>query len=283
MSHDTPTSPPLIGLPSNPLISCAEDSRAKICPSQENEQASTAPEAASGLNMSDAYAHYDRATSVWRTSQVCLITQQWDVYSETWPSAGTMRNGVAFRQPTWAPRTSARESGLWPTPRNCSAMAATITPSSAWKENRFQNLETVVGQMMWPTPTASDADARQAKAGTCYVTANRTLRRRNKDGTTSNMGLSGQMFPTPTVADSKRAWNFGRGEGSPTLAGFVKSWPTPSSNNVTGGATGLGDGSGNRKKPYAMLGETDGKKMDYQSLNPYWVEWLMGFPIGWLD
>jgi hypothetical protein len=35
-------------------------------------------------------------------------------------------------------------------------MASTITQESAWKQNRFPNLETVVGRRMWPTPTANE-------------------------------------------------------------------------------------------------------------------------------
>ena len=46
---------------------------------------------------------------------------------------------------------------MWPTPRSCSAMAATITPESAWNEKRNPNLETIVGQRMFPTPTAHNA------------------------------------------------------------------------------------------------------------------------------
>ena len=60
-------------------------------------------------------------------------------------------------------------------------------------------------------------------------------------------------------------------------------WPTPSSNSGTGGCTGLAGGSGNRLKLYKMLGEEEGKKMGCQSLNPLWVEWLMGWPLGWTD
>jgi len=36
-------------------------------------------------------------------------------------------------------------------------MAATITPKSAWNKNRNPNLETIVGQRMFPTPTAHNA------------------------------------------------------------------------------------------------------------------------------
>jgi len=46
---------------------------------------------------------------------------------------------------------------MWPTPRSCSAMAATITPESVWNEKRNPNLETIVGQRLWPTPTAHNS------------------------------------------------------------------------------------------------------------------------------
>lgn len=59
-------------------------------------------------------------------------------------------------------------------------------------------------------------------------------------------------------------------------------WPTPTSGN-TGGPTGLGGGSGNRKKIYKMVGEEEGKKMASGSLNPEWEEWLMGYPTGWTE
>jgi len=46
---------------------------------------------------------------------------------------------------------------MWPTPRSCSAMAATITPESAWNKKRNPNLETIVGRVQFPTPTAHNA------------------------------------------------------------------------------------------------------------------------------
>ncbi len=86
------------------------------------------------------------------------------------------------------------EFGFWPTPRSCSAMAATITPESAWNEKRNPNLETIVGQRMWPTPRA---------------------------------------FMHKDSKKDRGKYNLGE---------------------VVGGA-----------------------------LNPNWVEWLMGWPIGWTD
>src|SRR6185503_5376133 len=43
------------------------------------------PDQDSGANTSEPFAHFDPATSSWRTFQGCLLTQQWDEYSETWP------------------------------------------------------------------------------------------------------------------------------------------------------------------------------------------------------
>ena len=187
-----------------PLMSSRAASRAKTLALLENSAAwAKAPVPASGPRLSDLLASYDRNTSSWRTSQHCLLAQASGEadglaeFSETWPSAGMMRNGKTFRRQPWALPIAESASGLWPTPtlpnggrsvkhvtdwrsdrtayhngkkvqvdlraavnmwptpRSCSAMAATITPESAWAPGRFPNLETVVGRSIWPTPTAT--------------------------------------------------------------------------------------------------------------------------------
>jgi hypothetical protein len=44
---------------------------------------------------------------------------------------------------------------LWPTPRSCSSLAATLTPKLA--AHKYPNLETIVARTMWPTLTAHNA------------------------------------------------------------------------------------------------------------------------------
>ena len=126
MSDDTPTSKPLTGQASNPLTSCAGDSPAKTCQLQESKQGLMENEVGCGLSMPSAYAHFNRVTSSWKTYQVSLFTQQWDAFSETWPRAGMMQNGIACQRETVACLTDEREYGWLPTPQASDGLFLTI-------------------------------------------------------------------------------------------------------------------------------------------------------------
>jgi hypothetical protein len=83
------------------------------------------------------------------------------------------------------------------------------------------------------------------------------------------------VFPTPTTIDAGTG-RFNTSVGSsnhrPTLAMMAKKalWPTPTAHN----AKETGSPSQMERKT-VQLGDLVGG-----SLNPMWVEWLMGFPIG---
>jgi hypothetical protein len=48
---------------------------------------------------------------VWETPETeGIFCEHLDVFSETWPISGSMRNGVAYALPTWDPATPASES-----------------------------------------------------------------------------------------------------------------------------------------------------------------------------
>ncbi len=81
------------------------------------------------------------------------------------------------------------------------------------------------------------------------------------------------MFPTPTVTSGAQvAWDKTPGQtGGTTLAGYVKYWPTPTAHDAKD--TGTAPSEGNMNTPNLAF-QAGGK------LNPNWVEWLMGFPIG---
>ena len=106
-----------------PLMSSRAGSRAKISAQQEGKpESEREPAADFGPKSCDLLASYDRATSSWRTSQTCLVAlaigeaDGLAEFSETWPSAGMMRNGVTYRLGWWDCLISENVSGLWPTP-----------------------------------------------------------------------------------------------------------------------------------------------------------------------
>ena len=137
-----------------------EDFLAKTYQLQEKEQELTETEAVCGEKCRASFTKYNPDSFSWKTHQ-CSLLGDLDEFSETWPQWGLMRNGECWEQRTLGQIIRGTESGLleqtWPTPRSCSAMAATITPKSAWNEKRNPNLETIVGQRMFQTPTAHNA------------------------------------------------------------------------------------------------------------------------------
>ena len=134
----------------------------------------------------------------------------------------------------------------WPTPT-----AATSGPDYARATrpgSGGDDLVTAVAKTMWPTPTAQDWSP---TTGELYETSSGTVRLRRKDGRTSRIGLeaSARLWPTPNARDWKDTGPTQGKRKSPNLGTMVHGPDQP--------ATG--------------------------SLNPTWVEWLMGFPAGWTD
>ena len=85
-----------------------------------------------------------------------------------------------------------------------------------------------------------------------------------------------RMWPTPTQRDYKGSNSMthilrpGQKNHMGQLANAVKMFPTPRANCGSGMSK---HGDGGQDLQTAVGGQ----------LNPTWVEWLMGFPIGWTD
>jgi hypothetical protein len=119
-----------------PSMSSQGGSPAKTLALQEGKLASgMEQEAAYGPKSCDLLASYDHATSSWRTSQTCLVAllsgeaDGLAEYSETWPSAGMMRNGIVFRLPMLVPGIGGTEFGWLPTPTKSDAKGS---PRNRW-------------------------------------------------------------------------------------------------------------------------------------------------------
>ncbi len=99
-----------------PLTSLVEDSPAKILVQPGRAQESEGSKAGCGWKWRGSFVKYDPDTSSWRTRQ-CSLVEGLDVFSETWPRWGMMRNGECLERITLERPTSGIGFGLWPTPR----------------------------------------------------------------------------------------------------------------------------------------------------------------------
>jgi hypothetical protein len=255
-------SPPQDLLPMElPLTRFAEGSRARTSQTLASRLALRVSEAVSGPNTPASLANYDPASCSWRTSQHCLI-EGWTVFSETWPRSGMMRSGIAYQLQPLAPLTEGTDSG-W-------SLGMTQKPSHSV-----------------PTPTASDHIERRC-------TSTEML---NPD-TNKSMSLDRyvKFWPTPQAHDSHkgnaaRVGRYGTKHGGRNLNDEVLMWPTPSARDWKDNpgawmwnATNPDGTHRNRtdqlpRKVYAV----EGTAQNGGQLNPTWVEWLMGFPLGHTD
>jgi hypothetical protein len=94
----------------------------------------------------------------------------------------------------------------------------------------------------------------------------------------TNESVSG-LWQTPVADDtSSRRTKYAQG-GTP-LSLAVRLWPTPTAgNHKSGGYLAEWGGSAARK----VMAELVPQEEMFGPLNPDWVEWLMGWPIGWTD
>jgi hypothetical protein len=116
------------------------------------------------------------------------------------------------------------------------------------------------GSGLWPSPTVSDADrgAIIGKDDQYYQTSTGMPRKINRNGKDGSVGLARlvKFYPTPSASDVSLERR--KGELYQTKTGSIRA------RNPDGS-------SSNRGLPAMVGGE----------LNPNWVEWLMGWPIGW--
>lgn len=225
----------------------ARASRAKTCPMPVQAPDLPEPVRDSSGKWFEPLAWFDPATSSWRTWQRCLV-EGWTLFSGPWPRSGMTRNGIAFQRVPLAPLTGETVSGLLPTPEASNTKA--IALRSAGRSPRDFT------KPLWPAPAVMDT------------------------------GLTTELAKIQVRREAVKAKGInGNGFGM-SLGEAVRLWPTPTANDRKDAGYQL---QPNGTQAFTLSGaarESEGQPHDKAvggQLNPTWVEWLMGFPLGWTD
>ena len=163
----------------------------------------------------------------------------------TWKASATPAKHLLFQLVASMPHTEDTELRLWATPRANDAEKRGMI--SADKRNGLP-----AEVLFWPTPSASDCGRTAINP---HTTKNGTIRHIGKTGKQSYARLDAvaALYPTPKARDARDTTRL------------------PPSRIA------------DRNKDSLVQRVGREIKEECGQLNPTWVEWLMGFPIGWTD
>lgn len=247
-TFETSTSEP------NDQTSSAEASLAKISAAQEKRLAWLGNHPPFGGSLLESFASFDLCSSSWRTSQVSL-TGEWEMYSESWPRSGTMQNGIASRRQPSALRIKETGHLSWP------------TPMSRWGTSGMGTDSVKMMREQVDRGFLSYRDAITMTHGSIHRVGRTKMPTPSARWGTSGAANSGD------AAIIRKAVDSGSMKYEESLA-------------ITCGAVH------HKKLPEWRTGQLEewiakhGRSFSgrtHGSLNPMWVEWLMGFPPGWTD
>ena len=237
-----------------------------------------------GLNGSLAKMSEALLTSRWASSAAFL----------TWKASGTKPRHLLFQLAPSMPRTDATGSGLWPTVTASQARSEGLIKGMRKKvaagEISREEAEAMIGGSLeparmglWATPRTRDiADGR---------TLNDQGQRISKSSDLvfgANLADQVKMWPTPrsfsamaaNITEKTTRPEGYRGNLEEVVARTM--WPTPTTRDYKGGRkpeTLAASGRGEMN----TLNDAVTVRDQYGSLNPTWVEWLMGYEVGWTD
>jgi len=147
------TSRPLQAKNLSESIASQADSLAKTSATPEADEDYLEIAAASGMNLRASFAWWDRDTCSWKTSQQSFLEDSMQ-FSEPWPIAGTMRNGLVSPRAQWVHHTCDEGCSLWPTPTASMDGRGFGIPLYAnnrgrYRESTVQRVRELVGQHGW--------------------------------------------------------------------------------------------------------------------------------------
>ena len=199
-----------------------------------------------GLILSESLAKCDLHSYSLKTSQVSL-SGDLVKFSSTLPNWGIMLHGVLWEQMKQVRHIEEKGGSylpLIPTPTS----QANIQIKGQYSKKGGTTLAGYA--RMFPTPTVSHLRNHNEPIENYLKRVQQWKDGEIKGKPGISLGVHARMFPTPVKSDGMRA-NLTYGAGNLTLKGCV-----------INGEEGLSHGG---------------------RLNPQWVAWLMGLPIGWIN
>lgn len=226
-------------------------SRASHSP-QPDAVPATATSGSSGLRSSGWFAKWDPISCSWRTATPSLplaSPESTPSCSVTWPGSGSMRNGACYQRRTLGPLIAVGAGGAWPT-----ATAADSRSSGGNPETTGTHGVTLTdaARRTWATPAAEGGP---------------------EPGRTSTPNRTGDKLVTQVIM-----W-------TTPVASENANRDTRQYRDHPRRSTNLAAVAGSHCSPQDGLTATDGDASSppTRHLNPRFVEWLMGWPIGWTD
>ena len=250
---------------------------ARTSAQQEREQESKEQDQVCGEKWLELLVKYDRDTCSWKT-HLCLWEEDLPWSSVTLPKWGMMRDGVCWEQTTQELPISESESGSRQNVATPTATANQVAPSMMKHPSCRE---------MWRSPAAQEPgisiERLETKTG---EPAGSMCRHYDKEtGRMAQIGLSQQV---KAKARGEAAQERG---GSPldTISNVLahggtqtpQVYLTPQANEDAA-ETPAGKMQKMLGNSEAVRGKTP-EEWKGETLNPSWVEWLMGWPIGWTD
>ncbi len=153
----------------------------------------------------------------------------------------------------------------WPTP-------TAADRKRAGNHGRGPSNPTLAGAVQnWPTPVATDGSQKKGPRGELIAAIR---------GWKGKQPAAPQVWPTPRASrgehrQTKQTPSQAAGKHGQSLGVVVKMFPSPAARDWRSGA-GRKENGHTPQLPEVIAQEGNGGQ-----LNPDWVEWLMGWPIGW--
>jgi hypothetical protein len=229
------------------LTFSAVDSRAKTSPLRVKEQELPESVRDFGRSMRDSLEKFGLNLSLPKTHH-CFALGELELSSKIWPRWGIMQDGACWELGTLVRPINETECGyLLPTP-DASKRGPTKNYDPKAKSQSGRTLQSLAAcdplGKTWPTPTRRDWKGTNAPAGLTRKDGKSRL-----DQLPNAVAYGGTQTPQKWMTPQSRDW---KGPSGRAYKGEAKDLP-------------------------AQTQQAGGQ------LNPSWVEWLMGWPIGWTD